>query len=103
MSRLQSGDISGYEHSCLYQAVPFKCLADVGQVHLNAVFVLVGLNVHILEAPSLSKFCDHYTILLGSRDGIKSELTFCVQWKFPQWGFIRFTCRQCTAVQVDMV
>jgi hypothetical protein len=36
--------------------VPFKYLTDVGEVHLNAVLILVGVNVHLGELVSSFQF-----------------------------------------------
>ena len=39
---------------------PFEDLADIWQVHLKAVLVLVGLEIHILEAARPPELLDRY-------------------------------------------
>lgn len=38
--------------------VPFEYLTDVGEMHLDTVFILVGVKIHLGELASLFQFVD---------------------------------------------
>lgn len=46
---------------CREHHIPFKSFTDVRQMHLNTMFVLICLKVHVCELSRLCQFGDSFT------------------------------------------
>lgn len=56
---IQPAEASQFQTTPLkLRSSPFKHLAHVGQMHLNAVLIFVGLYVHITKISRGTQFCD---------------------------------------------
>jgi hypothetical protein len=52
----------------LLDDIPFKYLADIGEVHLDAVLILVSAQFHLRELSSLIQFVDGWKMVIRHED-----------------------------------
>ena len=84
--------------------VPFKYLTDVGEVHLDTVFILVGAQLHLREPPSLLQLLDGCKTLVRSEEKPeKKKHTRAIERQATKGSGVFSALGQCTSVKINMM
>ena len=102
MSRLGHGHESLSKRG-LGGLLPFECLADVRQVHLNAMLILVCLHRHFRELAGLLELLRSCSKSAMSRRPRNGTPTFDIDGQYTDRRFVLSASRQGATVKIDMV